>query len=399
LEILAHPDDPYPIYDALRDAAPVYYSQTWRCWVLSSFRDVSAVLLNPKVFSSRGRVTNVIRREFPEDFLAQLKPMMNHYARGIINVDPPEHTRLRKLLQKTFLPRTLERLTPQIHANVAALLDAAEARGDIDLIADLAYPLPVSVIGDLLGVPREDRDKFKRWSQIIMEFQAVPLPTPAAILRSQQGIVELRDYLRHVLERRRADPRDDLISELAHSEIEGDRLSEDELLSTALTLLVAGHETTTNLIGSSVWLLLRHPEHLAALRSDSALMPGIIEEVLRFESPLHRIGRTVLTDAEIGGTTLEQGETVFLLLAAANRDPAQFEEPNRFDPRRSPNRHIAFGHGLHFCLGAALARLEAPIALNAIFSRWPHARLGPDSLSWHSGVMRGLHRLPITTGH
>lgn len=397
-ELIANPDNPYPIYDALRAHDPVHRSATWKCWVLSRYRDVSAVLLNPKAFSSRGRVTNVIQREFPEHFLEQLKPMLNHYSRGIINVDPPDHTRLRKLLQKTFLPKTLERLAPQIEANVAALLDEAAARGSVDLVADLAYPLPVSVISDLLGVPREDRDKFKRWSQIIMEFQAVPLPTAESILRSQQGIVELRDYLRHVLKQRQAEPRDDLISELAHSEIDGDRLSDDELLSTSLTLLVAGHETTTNLIGSAAWLLLRHPQHLAALRADPTLMPGLIEEVLRFESPLHRVGRTALANTEIGGATVKQGETVFLLLAAANRDPAQFAAQHVFDPRRSPNKHIAFGHGIHFCLGAALARLEAPLALNAIFSRWPHARLTGEHLGWHSGVMRGLKTLPIETG-
>lgn len=395
--LVAHPDNPYPIYDELRTRDPIHRSATWKCWVLSRYRDVSSVLLDPKAFSSRGRVTNVIQREFPEHFLEQLKPMLNHYSRGIINVDPPDHTRLRKLLQKTFLPKTLERLTPKIHANVAALLDAATARGSVDLIADLAYPLPVSVISDLLGVPQADRDKFKRWSQIIMEFQAVPLPTADSILRSQQGIVELRDYLRHVLKQRQADPREDLISELAHSEVEGDRLSEDELLSTALTLLVAGHETTTNLIGSAAWLLLRHPAHLAALQSDQALMPSLIEEVLRFESPLHRVGRTALVDTVIDGVTVRQGETVFLLLAAANRDPAQFAEPNVFNPRRSPNKHIAFGHGIHFCLGAALARLEAPIALQGIFQRWPHARLGGEHLPWHSGVMRGLKTLPILT--
>ncbi|MEO7414891.1 MAG: cytochrome P450 [Opitutaceae bacterium] len=397
-EILAHPDDPYPVYDALRAADPVHRSATWKCWVLSRHREVSAVLLNPREFSSRGRVTNVIQREFPEHFLEQLKPMFNHYSRGIINLDPPDHTRLRKLLQKTFLPKTLERLAPAILASVVELLDAAEARGSVDLVADLAYPLPVSVISDLLGVPREDRDKFKRWSQIIMEFQAVPLPTAESILRSQQGIVELRDYLGHVLRQRQADPRDDLISELAHSEFEGDRLSDDELLSTSLTLLVAGHETTTNLIGSAVWLLLRHPESLAAWRADPGLMPGLIEEVLRFESPLHRVGRTALADVEIDGHRIARGETVFLLLAAANRDPAQFPDPHVFNPRRSPNKHIAFGHGIHFCLGAALARLEAPIALREIFRRWPQARLRDEPLHWHSGVMRGLKTLPVEPG-
>jgi pimeloyl-[acyl-carrier protein] synthase len=247
----------------------------------------------------------------------------------------------------------------------------------------------------MLGVPRADRGKLKRWSGIIMEFQAVPLPTAHSILRSQTAIVEMRDYLRHLVRQRRTEPRDDIISELATVEIEGDRLAEDELLSTCLTLLVAGHETTTNLIASATWLLLRHPEQHARVRANPALMSSMIEEVLRFESPLHRVGRTALTDTTVNGTPVRKGETVFLLLAAANRDPAQFREPNTFDVTRTPNKHLAFGHGIHFCLGAALARLEAPIALRAIFERWPDARLTDEPLHWHSGVMRGLERLPL----
>jgi cytochrome P450 len=228
-----------------------------------------------------------------------------------------------------------------------------------------------------------------------MEFQAVPLPTADAILRSQAGIVELRSYLAEVARQRRAEPRDDVISELATLELEGDRLAEDELLSTCVTLLVAGHETTTNLIASAVWLLFRHPDQLAALRADPGLMPSAIEEVLRFESPLHRVGRTALCDTEIAGMPIRKGETVFLLLAAANRDPVQFPQPGVFDIRRSPNKHLAFGYGVHFCLGAALARLEAPLALQLLLDRLPGARLTGEELPWHSGVMRGLKRLPL----
>ncbi len=396
-ELVANPDDPYPIYRALQENGRVYFSPTWKCWVLSHYQDIAEVLLNPGVFSNRGRVTNVILREFPEQFLEQIKPLLHHYSRGVINLDPPDHTRMRRLLQKTFLPRTLERLAVAIHATARELLDAAAARGRVDIVADLAYPLPVTVIAELLGVPRADREKFKRWSAIIMEFQAVPLPTADAILRSQVGIVELRDYLRDVARERRANPRDDVISELATLEVEGDRLAEDELLSTCVTLLVAGHETTTNLIASATWLLLRHPEQRERLRAEPALMASAVEEVLRFESPLHRVGRTALSDTEIAGTKIRKGETVFLLLAAANRDPAQFPKPDVFEIGRTPNKHIAFGYGIHFCLGAALARLEAPIALGAIFERWPDPKLAPEPLRWHSGVMRGLKTLPLVT--
>jgi cytochrome P450 len=296
-----------------------------------------------------------------------------------------------------FLPRTLERLTAEIHRTAHELLDAAEARGNVDVVRDLAYPLPVTVIAELLGVPRADREQLKRWSAIIMEFQAVPLPTAEAILRSQAGIVEMRGYLREIAGDRRKNPREDLISELVAVEVDGDRLAEDELLSTCLTLLVAGHETTTNLIGSAIWLLLRHPEQRARLRAEPLLMASAIEEVLRFESPLHRVGRTALSDTEVAGAGIPKGETVFLLLASANRDSAQFAAPEIFDISRAPNKHIAFGYGIHFCLGAALARLEAPIALNAFFQRWPNARLRDGRLEWHSGVMRGLKSLPFSS--
>jgi pimeloyl-[acyl-carrier protein] synthase len=396
-EIVANPDNPYPVYRALREHGRVYFSPTWKCWELSHYQDIAAVLLNAEVFSSRGRVTNVIQREFPESFLEQIKPLLHHYSRGVINLDPPDHTRMRRLLQKTFLPRTLERLTPAIRATAGELVDEARARGNVDIVRDLAYPLPVTVIAELLGVPRADRDRLKRWSATIMEFQAVPLPTAETILRSQTAIVELRGYLRDIANDRRAHPREDLISELVSLEVDGDRLAEDELLSTCLTLLVAGHETTTNLIANATWLLLRHPEQLARLRAAPVLMPPAIEEVLRFESPLHRVGRTALCDTEIAGAKIRRGETVFLLLASGNRDSAQFAAPDTFDLGRTPNKHIAFGYGIHFCLGAALARLEGPIALNAIFERWPNARLpdNGDRLPWHSGVMRGLKTLPL----
>lgn len=404
-EILASPNDPYPVYRDMRAHGRVWWSERWRCWVLSHHRDIAAVLLDPETFSSRGRVTNVIVREFPESFLEQIKPMLHHYSKGVINLDPPDHTRMRRLLQKTFLPRTLERLAAGMRETVRELLEAAEARGggEIDLVRDLAYPLPVSVIADLLGVPRQDRERLKQWSATIMEFQAVPLPTAEAILRSQAGIVEMRGYLAGLVKERRAKPREDLISELVQIEVDGDRLAEDELLSTCLTLLVAGHETTTNLIASAVWLLLRHPGQRERWRANPGLTGTMIEEVLRFESPLHRVGRTATRDTEIAGTAVRRGDTVFLLLASGNRDEAQFERAGEFDIGRAPNKHIAFGHGVHFCLGAALARLEGPIAVEAVFARWPGLRLreaaeGGNGLEWHSGVMRGLRALPVTAG-
>ncbi|MEW6305629.1 MAG: cytochrome P450 [Verrucomicrobiota bacterium] len=389
---------PYRAYTALRATDPVHWCAPWGCWVLTRYDDIAAVLQDFARFSNRGRVTNVIQREFPDTFLEQIKPLLHHFSKGLINVDPPDHTRLRRLVQKTFLPKTLERLRPRVHTLVGELLDHAAPRGRMDLVAELTFPLPVIVIAELLGVPPDMRERFKNWSTTILEFQAVPRPDQTVILQSQAAIVEMRAYLKEVVAERRRAPREDLLSELAAAEEQGDRLTEDELLSTGVSLLVAGHETTTNLIASAVLLLLQHPEQLAALRADVALLPGAIEETLRYESPLQRLGRTALVDVEIRGRKIKKGQTVLSLLGAANRDPAQFPDADRFDIRRNPNRHLAFGNGIHFCLGAPLARLEAPIAIAELLRRFPKLSLerAPHEHEWHSGVMRGLESLPVT---
>jgi pimeloyl-[acyl-carrier protein] synthase len=392
-------DNPYPFYRQLQTEDPVHWCEPWRCWVLTRYQDVAPILMDPHQFSNQGRVTNVIQREYPSEFLSQVQPLLHHFSRGLINVDPPDHTRLRRLVQKTFLPKTLERLRPHVQRLVDDFLDRVVDSGHCDLVADLAFPLPVTVIAELLGVPAEMRDSFKHWSVTILQFQAAPRPPQDVILRSQQAIGELRGYLKSVADERRKQPREDLISELVAVEEAGERLTEDELLSTGVGLLVAGHETTTNLIAGAIWLLLRHPEQLARLRRESALMNTAIEEVLRYESPLQRLTRTVSSEVAVGGRPIKQGQTLMMLLGAANRDPAQFPEPDRFDIAREPNRHIAFGQGIHFCLGAPLARLEAPIAVNTILRRLPNLRLAShDPLEWHSGVMRGLKTLPLCFG-
>ncbi len=389
-------DDPYPYYRELQEAEPLHWCEPWGCWVLSRYADIAPVIQDYKRFSNRARVTNVIRREFPESFLEKIQPLLQHFGQGLINVDPPDHTRLRKLVQKTFLPKTLERLKPHIQAIVDELLDQVVPTGKIEIVRDLAYPLPVTVIAELLGVPTDMRQQFKELSGTILEFQAMPRPEEATILRSQEALIELRSYLDEVARERRQNPRDDLMTQLVSVEEEGDRLSHEELLSTSVGLLVAGHETTTNLITSAVWLFLRHGIDTAKLAEDPSLMETAIEEVLRFESPLQRLGRTVIEDCQLHGTTIRSGETLFSLLGAANRDPSQFDQPNTLNIHRSPNRHLAFGHGVHFCLGAPLARIEAPIALKTLFTRLPEVKLATDQVRWNSGVMRGIKRLPLT---
>ncbi|HEX3720619.1 MAG TPA: cytochrome P450 [Verrucomicrobiae bacterium] len=387
--------NPYPIYDQLRSTDPVRWTELWGCWLLTSYEDVVAVLQDHQRFSSRGRVTNVLQRELQPSVLAEAHPLIDHYSKGLINVDPPDHTRMRRLAQKTFLPRTLERLRPRVEEIVNDLIDEFEPAGKMDVVRDFAYPLPITVIAELLGVPAADRDNLKHWSGAILEFQAVPRTNGEIVLRSQKALLELRDYFRGVFLQRRRKPEEDLISELLAVEEQGDHLTEEELLSTCVSILIGGHETTTSLLSSAVWLFINHPDPLARARQAPASMSGAVEEVLRFESPFQRLTRVAKEDVEIRGQKIRQGQTVMGLLGSANRDPAQFPDPARFDIERSPNRHVAFAHGIHFCLGAGLARLEAPIALNILFRRLPGLRLENRDIEWSMGVLRALRHLEI----
>jgi hypothetical protein len=387
--------NPYPIYDQLRSADPVRWTELWGCWLLTTYEDVVAVLQDHQRFSSRGRVTNVLQRELQPSVLAEAHPLIDHYSKGLINVDPPDHTRMRRLAQKTFLPCTLERLRPRVEEIVNDLIDEFEPTGKMDVVRDFAYPLPITVIAELLGVPAADRDNLKHWSGAILEFQAVPRTDAEVVLRSQKALLELRDYFRGVFAQRRRKPEQDLISELLAVEEQGDHLTEEELLSTCVSILIGGHETTTSLLSSAVWLFINHPDLLARARQAPTSMNSALEEVLRFESPFQRLTRVAKEDVEIRGQKIRQGQTVMGLLGAANRDPAQFPDPARFDIERSPNRHVAFAHGIHFCLGAGLARLEAPIALNILFRRLPGLRLENRDIEWSMGVLRALRHLEI----
>ena len=387
--------NPYALYHWLRARAPVCWSELWGCWLLTRHDHVTAVLQDPTRFSSVGRVTNVLRRELPPPVLTLARPLIDHYSKGLINVDPPDHTRLRRLAQKTFLPRTLERLRPRIEVIVSELLDAVEPAGRMEVVRDLAYPLPITVIAELLGIPPARRQDFKRWSGAILEFQAVPRAGVEVTLRSQKALLELRDYFCGVFAERRRQPREDLISDLVAVEEQGDRLSEEELFSTCVSILIGGHETTTSLLTSAIWLLLTYPDQLRLLRETPALITGAVEEFLRYESPFQRLGRVANEDLDLANQRIQKGQTVLSLLGAANRDPEAFADPDRLDIRRAPTRHLAFGHGIHFCLGAGLARLEAPIAIQAVLRRLPRLELDTLEVQWNMGVLRALKALPV----
>jgi cytochrome P450 len=315
--------------------------------------------------------------------------------RNMLDLDDPDHARLRALVSKAFTPRLIERLRGRIEALCEELLDAMERESGTDLIAGYALPLPATVIAELLGVPAEDHAKFHRWSN-----RLVSVSSGRDMLRALLAALSFMRYLRNLVERRRADPEDDLITALIRAEEAGDKLSEDELLAMAFLLLVAGHETTVNLIASGTLALLEHPEQSERLRRDPSLTKTALEELLRYTSPVEMATeRYAREDAEIGGTTIPRGELVLAVLGSANRDERHFEDPDALDLARDPNRHLAFGRGgLHHCLGAPLARMEGQIALDAFLRRFPGARLAtaPEALLWRRGLfLRGLERLPL----
>ncbi|MBM4067439.1 MAG: cytochrome P450 [Planctomycetes bacterium] len=386
-------DDPYPSYQRLRSEDPVHWEAAANRWVLTRYADVACVLRSPLASSQR---VQALERFVP----AAYRPLLEFRKNSMISNDAPRHNRLRMLVNKAFTARAVEAMTDNIQRLVDGFLDTAQSRGRFDVIADLAYPLPVTVIAEMLGVPADDRDQFKGWSDELV-ILAGAAGSPAAlrpddyrrIASSQQ---QLTDYLKNIVAQRRMQPGSDLLSALAQAEESGDRLSEDELYANAILILVAGHETTTNLIGNGMLALLRHPDQLERLRNDPALIPTAVEELLRYDSPVQFTTRVLKDDLEVNGKTLKRGQIALLLLGAANRDPAQFPEPDRLDVGRSDNKHLAFGLGSHFCLGAQLARLEARIAFETMLRRLPDLRLGEVTPRFRDHYnLRGLKSLMV----
>jgi cytochrome P450 len=396
LEALIRPDvlaDPYPLYHRLRAEDPVHLDDPPGIWVLTRYADIAAVLRDPR-FSSSRRALQADGAGPPPSGAGG--PVARVFGLTMLFSDPPDHTRLRGLVNKAFTPRVVESLRPRIQRLVDELLDRVQEAGRMDVIADLAWPLPVTVIAELLGLPPEDRDKFKAWSTDLVSLTAAE-PGETIGERAQRSLFELAVYLNAVVAQRRAAPREDLISLLIAAEEKGDVLSTEELLANLVLLLLAGHETTTNLIGNGLLALLRHPDQLQRLRDDPALIPTAVEELLRFDSPVQGTRRITTAAVEIGGRRIPAGRPVVVLLGAANRDPAQFPDPDRLDLGRRDNRHLSFGQGIHYCLGAPLARLEGQIAFSTVLRRLPRLELATDRLVWRDNpVLRGLTALPVT---
>jgi cytochrome P450 len=388
--------NPYPIYHQLRDADPVHWSDAWKGWVLTRYADVTSTLRDFSRFSNVGRI-DLFLEQLPEEGRGKMGPLKGHFSRAITHLDPPDHTRIRKLLKTVLSTHLVQSMRPRIEALVSELISEVQDAGRMDVIRDFAYPLPAIVLGEMLGIPPEDRDQYKKWSDDIgVGLVGTGRAALDNVERARQSLFELTDYLRPLVAQRRQHPRNDLISNLIAIEVKGDRLSERELFSTCITLILAGHGTTTNLIGNGILALLRHPDQLEALKNDPSLIEVAVEELLRFDSPLQRIWRMATEDVEIDGKHIRKGQIVLPTMGAANRDPAEFSEPDRLNIRRQDNPHVALGTGIHLCVGGPLARLQGAIAINALLQRLPSLQLETEALAWEANLFhRGLKSLPV----
>ena len=388
-QILANP---YPLYHRLRAESPVHWDPFLKAWVVTRYEDVLAVL-SEQHFSAR-------RTPTPDDLAAlgldALIPIAQVMVRQMLFMDPPSHGRIRGLATRAFTPRRIENLRTHIQDIVNTLLDTVQVQGHMDVIADLAVPLPAIVTEELLGISTSDRDQLKAWSAdfatMLGNFQHNPDHAP----RVRRSVEEMFRYFGTAVHEHKDHPRNDLISAFLGVEQGGDRLSHDEVIANTIMTMVGGQETTTSLIGNGLLTVLKHPDQLWELRSDPSLIPSAVEEMLRFESPIQHTARMTTEDLELGGKQICKRQAVIAVLGAANRDPERFTDPDQFDIHRQDNRHVAFGWASHFCFGAPLARLEAQIAFETLFQRMPNLRLLLDEPEWQENLCyRGLTQLPV----
>ena len=387
-EVLANP---YPLYHRLRTEDPVHWDPFLHAWVVTRYADVVTVLHD---FSAD-------RTPTPEQLTAMglsgLNPIARVMVKQMLFMDAPAHTRLRALASSAFAPSRVEVLRSHIQEIADRLLDAVQAQGHMDIIADLAAPLPAIVTAEMLGVPVEDHNQLKAWSADFAEMLGNFQHNPERVPRVLRSLEQMTDYFRDAMKQQRTGRREGLIQSLATAEIEGDRLTEEEVIANCIVTMVGGQETTTNLIGNGMLSLLRNGEQLGCLRADLSLIPSAVEELLRYESPSQHTARLAPKDTQLGGKKICKREAVIAVMAAGNRDPERFSDPDRLDITRKDNRHLAFGWAAHFCFGAPLARIEGQIAFKAILQRLQNLALKPGTLTWRTNLgLRGLTALPIT---
>ncbi|NOK58479.1 MAG: cytochrome P450 [Chloroflexi bacterium AL-W] len=386
--------NPYPDYARLRKEAPIHrvlLPDGRPLWLVTRYEDVVAALKNPRLVK---KGSSVMSPEQLEKYGHPPKSIELFFS-NMLSVDPPDHTRLRTLVQKAFTPRRIEQLRPRIQEIANTLLDAVQPQGQMEFINAYAFPLPIIAIAELLGVPTEDREELRKWSNAAIEMESTE-DRFALLAPAMDAFVE---YLANMFARRREQPQDDLITALIEAEEAGDKLSEDELYAMVILLLIAGHETTVNLIGNGMLALLTNPDQMRLLQEQPNLIHTAIEEFLRYDGPVETsTARFASEDVTIGDQTIPRGEQVMVVLGSADRDEQRFADADTLDITRTDNRHVAFGHGIHFCLGAPLARLEGEIAINTVLRRFPNIRMQEtsESLVWRRSLLiRGLQKLPV----
>ena len=385
--------DPYPLYRWLREHDPIHWSDSLRGWLISRDRDVRHVFQNPAIFASdrRGKI-----RDGAFSNRSAAADVWEAMGKQVAYRDPPDHTRLRRLLNKAFVTREVESMRPRIEELVNLLLDEVEAKGELDFIKDFAFPLPAHIISRMIGASTDDLDKLKMWSDDIGAYIGGSQEKSHNVDRAKRGLDCMGEYFGALMRRRKADPQDDLMSMLIAAEDEGDVFSDEEVVAQCITLLFGGHATTADLLGNGLFHLLRDPEQHQMLLDDLSLVPSAIEEFLRYESPVPIFAKVVSEAVELGGRSIERGQIVYVIMASANRDPSRFVNPDTLDIRREDNKHLAFGRGIHYCLGAPLARLEVDIAFSTLFRRFEKLTLVSDEPDWRRQIyLRGLKTLPI----
>jgi len=413
--------NPYPFYEQLRNQDPVHWDEELGFWVLTHYSDIDALYTDERFSRAQGLMRGFQRLSEIERQIAE--PVYQSFSKTVFYADPPYHTHLRGLMNHAFTPRRVDRLRPYIQEIVNELLDAVQVKAEIDVIHDLAYPLPVMVIAELLGLPASDRSRFKKWSDDLFAILGTVRHKSSDLLeRAARSLDEMTDYVKDLSHKRRESPQDDLLTallsvtqdeelacpvphgssslqargELIREQKASPALTAEELVANINILLSTGHETTTHLIGNGLLALLQHPEQLKKLHSQPALLSAAIEEMLRYDNPVQITYRSVLADANIKGKLIRKGDLVNTIIGSANRDPERFTDPNRFDITRSEGRHLGFGIGIHFCIGAPLVRLEAEIVFETILRRFPHISLETETLEWQEHpIFRGLKSLPV----
>ncbi|OLO36337.1 hypothetical protein BTR23_15820 [Alkalihalophilus pseudofirmus] len=384
--------NPYPYFHLLRAEDPVYWSDKWNGWILTRYHDINEALLNPGLTSQRIRPSKSMPKEKVLDMVSTFEIL----SKWMVFNDPPNHTRIRMLVNKAFTPKAVEEMRPFMYEVTDYLLDQVESAKKMDVIRDYAFVLPILVISKMLGLPDEDRDLLKQWSDDLLLLVFGAVKDSDRHERAQKGMQQMASYLGDVVNDRMKNPKDDLISSLVNAKEKGDVLSKDEIIATCTLLVFGGHETTTNLIANGLLSLISNPQQLKLLKNNPSLIDTAIEELLRYDGPSKAIMRVAKKDVVINGKTIKEGQRLLLMQIAANRDPEVFDNADELDITRKPNTHLGFGKGIHYCLGAPLARLEASVAINQVLKRFPTIRLETNDLEWQPIIIsRALKNLPV----